>query len=90
MRLIIFAKRLLSGTRVALFLLVWLLAACHQPNVPFKETPVYIPYGNEAQQVSVVVIEDCEYLLIGVGYAQVFSHKGNCKNPIHIYNNKVK
>lgn len=31
--------------------------------------------------------EGCEYLVVGIGNAQIMSHKGNCKNPIHYENN---
>jgi hypothetical protein len=40
--------------------------------------------------VPVVRIDDCQYLKNQVShYYYVHTHKGNCDNPIHIYN-KVK
>ncbi len=38
-------------------------------------------------EYTVVVIDGCEYLRLEHthGYASL-THKGNCKNPIHIYN----
>ncbi len=42
-----------------------------------------------------IIIEGCEYLVIENGttamsnYSIAITHKGNCSNPIHIYN-KVK
>jgi hypothetical protein len=34
----------------------------------------------------VIAIEGCEYIQIGTGSSMSIAHKGNCKNPIHIYN----
>ena len=28
----------------------------------------------------------CEYIQLGTGNSMSIAHKGNCKNPIHIYN----
>lgn len=38
-------------------------------------------------EYTIVVIDECEYLRLEHthGYASL-THKGNCKNPIHIYN----
>jgi hypothetical protein len=51
-----------------------------------------IPYpdyhGYSVFEIPFVVIEidDCEYLM-GVSYSKgFFAHKGNCKNPVHKYN----
>jgi len=30
--------------------------------------------------------QGCEYLSTGGNYSQTVTHKGNCSNPIHIYN----
>lgn len=45
-------------------------SASPQPNYP---------YGIE----DVTTIEGCEYFVQHVGSTFVYSHKGNCKNPIH-------
>ena len=33
----------------------------------------------------IYIIDGCEYVVVGVGYGQTMSHKGNCKNKIHEY-----
>lgn len=33
----------------------------------------------------IVVIEKCEYIYSPNAYGKTMTHKGNCKNPIHIY-----
>ena len=51
-----------------------------------EQTIHQIPEGD----LEILLIEDCEYIVFkdgrgsnhGFGY---MSHKGNCKNPIHIY-----
>jgi len=30
--------------------------------------------------LNVVIIDSCEYLQAGLGYGQIFTHKGNCKH----------
>lgn len=37
----------------------------------------------------VVIIDKCEYLFYGQGHDEKLTHKGNCSNPVHIYN-KIK
>lgn len=70
--------------------------AC-EPPIPEEDTPLehkaesmihQIPEGD----LEILKIEGCEYIIYkeiegsnrGFGY---LSHKGNCKNPIHIYQN---
>jgi hypothetical protein len=43
---------------------------------------------NTGENISTVVIDGCEYIKSPV-YGGVYSHKGNCKNPIH-YENRTK
>ena len=40
------------------------------------------------QNYRVYTLDGCEYIVVGFGQAQWGSHKGNCKNPIHIQINK--
>lgn len=35
--------------------------------------------------LKVVELEGCEYMVFRDSHGSVFVHKGNCKNPIHMY-----
>ena len=37
------------------------------------------------QNYKIYTLQGCEYIVIGVGNARWGSHKGDCKNPIHVY-----
>ncbi len=51
----------------------------NQPDsVEFK--PEVIPIEN----CRIYTLEGCEYIIIGSGNDKWGSHKGNCKNPLHI------
>lgn len=43
-------------------------------------------YQNDLNNTAIVHREGCEYLLNTTTYGDVFTHKGNCTNPIHCYN----
>lgn len=54
--------------------------------LPVKDCTYELPDGlvNYRKEVEIVVIDGCEYIVIGRGLdAQSISHKGNCSNPIH-------
>ena len=38
--------------------------------------------------VQIAEIDGCEYLVSPNGYGDIYSHKGNCKNPYHKDNQK--
>jgi hypothetical protein len=40
------------------------------------------------KNTSVVVIDGCEYLRFPLYYHDGLTHKGNCKNPIHLYRDR--
>lgn len=45
--------------------------------------------------LKIVIIDGCEYITRSsesnyIRYNAFLSHKGNCKNPIHCYNKKIK
>lgn len=33
--------------------------------------------------ISIIKFDGCQYLVSGIGYSQMMTHKGNCNNPIH-------
>lgn len=41
------------------------------------------------QQYDVYLLDGCEYIVVDAGSRQWGSHKGDCKNPIHIHNGEV-
>ena len=47
-------------------------------------------YISGADCVRTIYIDSCEYVVVGVGYSQMMSHKGDCKHckNIHAIENK--
>ena len=33
--------------------------------------------------ITIIEYDGCQYLVLGIGYSQMITHKGNCNNPIH-------
>ena len=54
-----------------------------EPNVQKQKTTIRL---NNMDPLNIVTIDGCEYLYGPWGNATVLTHKGNCKNPIHVYN----
>jgi hypothetical protein len=44
---------------------------------------------NYDKQYEIYILDGCEYIVVGVGNTNWGSHKGDCKNPIHIHNGEV-
>ena len=64
-----------------LLLAIILLVSCGQPTVEKKPTTYVVDAVHPALQL--ISIDSCEYLYGDWGNATVFTHKGNCTNPIH-------
>ncbi len=64
-----------------LLLIIILLTSCRQPNV--DKTPTKFVLKENASPLEIVEIDRCQYLYADWGGAIVFTHKGNCTNPIH-------
>ena len=66
-----------------LFIAVMLLtlASCYEPNVKKESTNDVI--SPEHRPLTIVNIDGCQYLLGDWGRESIFTHKGNCNNPIH-------
>lgn len=46
---------------------------------------------NESPNVTIVTIDGCEYLkCVTDKWLYVYTHKGNCRNPIHLYADTTK
>ena len=47
-----------------------------------------VRFGGELVKCNydIISIDGCEYIQIGAGNTMSIAHRGNCKNPIHIYN----
>ena len=79
----------------SLFFTCLILSACLETK-PDEDSPIeheteLITHSIPEGDLEILVIEGCEYIVYkdgrgsnhGFGY---MSHKGNCNNPIHIYN----
>ena len=69
-------KKLLLAT-----LLIGMVSSCEEPTT--KPTQHSVKIGVSATELKVVEIEGCEYFIGKYDRSAVFTHKGNCKNPIH-------
>lgn len=57
------------------------LASCYEPNVETKNSiHRFGPFGT---QLKVINIEGCEYFFTEYSTGAIFTHKGDCNNPIH-------
>lgn len=79
-----------GGLTIVLFGLLALSGCDVKPYVPPTETEQYERFKSNSSQ-RIIMIGDCEYIetVAGLGFGgQVYSltHKGDCKNPIHIHN----
>lgn len=77
-------KLILTGLGVLLGLAMMsgMISCTDESNVK-KEITTY-QIGNELIKLEIVSIDSCEYFYGPWGNATVLTHKGNCKNPIHI------
>ena len=54
-----------------------------------KNSPVkYLDKSSQYydKQYEIYMLDGCEYIVVGAGHIKWGSHKGDCKNPIHICN----
>lgn len=78
-------------------LFLFLLVSCEPVSDKSETTPSILQTENlinkmDIHDLEILEIENCEYIFYkkGLGTNKGFgfmAHKGNCKNPIHIYNN---
>ena len=47
-----------------------------------------VGYEYDLSHKDVVERDGCEYLAMSSGHSMIYSHKGDCKNPIHVYARK--
>jgi len=71
-------KKLLIAT-----LLIGMVSSCEEPTTTTKSTQHTVKIGVDVKELKVVEIEGCEYFLGTFDRSAMFTHKGNCKNPIH-------
>lgn len=58
------------------------LSACGNTTPPIENIQnSVLDYRGKSHEIW--IIEDCEYIIVGHGTAQMMSHMGTCKNPIH-------
>jgi transcriptional regulator with XRE-family HTH domain len=73
--------RRLNSIKKMIPMIIIMLSCNSTPELESKPTDHRL-YGSDAP-LRVVRIEDCEYFVGSSGYGSVFTHKGNCSNPIH-------
>ena len=56
------------------------MTSCVSDNNPTEPERIIVNNVN----YKVYEIEGCEYIVMGYGDSKWGSHKGNCKNPLHI------
>lgn len=62
---------------------------CRTQTEMIREEKIIYPYGLKLESVK---IDGCEYWYgrsSGID-SDVLTHKGNCKNPIHVYNKEIE
>ena len=69
-------------------LLVAMVSSCEEPTTTTQLTEHRVKIGVSATELKIVEIEGCEYFLGDYDRSGLFTHKGNCKNPIHKGGNK--
>ena len=71
--------------KLSIAIMLLTLASCEEPNVETSKTNHLI--GTFGHELDVVKIEGCEYFFADYDRSALFTHKGNCTNPIHYKNN---
>lgn len=64
---------------VNVLIVIGMLTGCEDNNITRQR---------EVNSLCVVNLEGCEYIVSPNGHGSLYSHKGNCKNPIHVYARK--
>ena len=77
-------KPLFFGACVAaLAVVLWVSSSAFRPEADGKVPAT--PVAQDSLRVGIYVVDGCEYIGIGLGTPEgVFTHKGDCSNPIHV------
>ena len=67
--------------KVFIAVMLLTLASCHEANVEEESTGYVI--SADKRPLTIVNIDGCQYLWGDWGRESIFTHKGNCNNPIH-------
>lgn len=60
---------------------------CDFPDaIPSKNTEKRIGMSWDYSTIQELTYDGCQYIYIPLGDATWGTHKGNCNNPIHVYN----
>jgi hypothetical protein len=77
-----------------LVILTTLLCGCnmvHRAGTTFKTKNNKVIFeGGMSESVYNIEHDGCEYIVIGMVETRMMAHKGNCKNPIHLYNRNAE
>lgn len=70
---------------IAAVLIFMITAGCDDEpeNTSYSSTKPYSATAVRYYGYEIWTIAGCEYIVYGVGYGQMMSHMGTCKNPIH-------
>jgi hypothetical protein len=75
-------KRSLTTLLIASMFII----GCSNETINKDVTIVNQPVTIGGWELEIIPYDECEYVTFGSGDCRVFTHKGNCKNKIHIYN----
>lgn len=64
-----------------LLILALILSSCVSPSKESNEPERVIM---DKMNYKIYELEGCEYIVMGYGDQKWGSHKGNCKNPLHV------
>lgn len=71
--------------KLILLLIVTFIISCTDSNVKKKNAGIILENGDNP--LTEFTYDGCEYFYKSTGHRFGICHKGNCKNPIHCYNN---
>lgn len=73
--------------KILIFISILFLSSCETKNKDeIKANSVAFKLVYDDVNYATILIDSCEYIVLSPGsYGQSLSHKGNCKNKIHIY-----
>ena len=82
-------NKLEIGLLVLVLFLILLFSGINTMKLILKEQPFDMALKNlEDKNLKIVEIDDCEYLFLqdSTGQHKLLTHKGNCKNAVHVCN----
>jgi hypothetical protein len=76
---------------IGLLFATLLLCGCDRAGTTFQTKNNKVIFeGGISESVYTIEHEGCEYIVIGEVNNRMMAHKGDCTNPLHIYNRKAE